>query len=161
MTKHRGAILVAATALLAQTTFPAAAMPAQSPEQFVRGLYAQYVPGGKPVAFDYPEAGRIVDSDMLALLRRDRDLTPKGDEGVLDADPVCQCQDWGTLKILSMEIKPVDKDRSSATVAFSNLDGHQTVRLDLVRVNGRWKIHDIGTADSPSLLTYLRTYKYR
>lgn len=158
-------VLVVAAALFAQVMSAAGAAPAQSPaqspEQFVRALYAQYVPGGKPTAFDYPEAARIVDSEMLALLRRDRDSTPKGDEGAIDSDPVCQCQDWGSLKIRSLQIKAADKDRSSATVAFSNLDGHETVRLDLVRADGRWKIHDIGTAISPSLLAYLRSYKYR
>jgi uncharacterized protein DUF3828 len=163
--KHRGAVLVVAATLFAQTMSPSAAVPAQSPEQspeqFVRALYAQYVPGGKPTAFDYPVAKRIVDSEMLAALRRDRDLTPKGDEGAMDSDPVCQCQDWGTLKILSLKIKAVDKDRSSATVVFSDLNDRQTVRLDLVRAKGLWKIHDIGTKSSPSLLTYLRTYKYQ
>ena len=34
------------------------------------------------------------------------------------------------------------------------------VRFRLVRTSGGWHIHDIGDKDTPSLMGYLRSYKY-
>jgi hypothetical protein len=144
---------------------PAAGIAAQtdSPENFLRHLYAQYAPGKNPVAFDYPDAAPLVDASLLALLHRDQEAA-KGEVGAIDYDPVCQCQDWEALKIVSLRVTPSGADHATGTVTFDNGTGRAkwraTVRFDLVRVAGAWKIHDIGSKDAASLQGLLRAAKY-
>lgn len=154
--------LIAMCGLLAA---PAACIagPADTPETFLRHLYAQYAPGKEPIAFVYPQAATIVDASLLALLRHDQEAA-KGEVGALDYDPVCQCQDWEALKIVSLRTTSADADHATGTVTFDNGTGpakwRATVRFDLARVAGAWKIHDIGSHDAASLQGLLRAAKY-
>jgi hypothetical protein len=154
-----------AMAMLSILMLPCAGIAAQtdSPENFLRHLYAQYAPGKKPIAFDYPDAASIVDASLLALLRHDQEAA-KGEVGALDSDPVCQCQDWEALKIVALSVQPAGANHTTASVTFDNGTGHekwsQTVRFDLVRVGAAWKIHDIGSKDAASLQGLLRAAKY-
>lgn len=154
---------VAAAVMALSIVVGASAGPAMSDtgEQFVRALYAKYVPHGNPTAFDYPDAGAIVDATMLRALQRDNKMA-KGEVGAIDSDPLCQCQDWERLKILSLHVAQTRPDASVAQVTFTDSMDHRVdkLKLELVRINGRWKIHDIGSKETPSLLEYLRTYKY-
>lgn len=139
---------------------PAVADPsAASAEKFVRGLYAQYTPHGKPVAFDYPDAKVMVDPAMLALLKHDRDAS-KGEVGAMDSDPICRCQDWTALKLVSVHVTMPAKDAAAADVVFSDDGEVQKVHFALVWTSGGWRIHDIAAKDEPSLAGYLRNYKY-
>lgn len=132
---------------------------AGSAEQFIRGLYAKYTPNGKPIPFVYPDAKNIVDAQMLALLKNDQDKS-KGEVGAMDGDPVCNCQDWGGLKITALRATMQGNNTATADVAFTNAGSSEKIHFSLVWVNGGWRIHDIGTKDQPSLVTYLKTYKY-
>lgn len=53
-------------------------------------------------------------------------------------------------------------NRAIADVAFSDRPRRhvEKVRLDLMRSSDLWKFHDIGMKGRPSLLAYLRDYKY-
>src|SRR5215469_1842690 len=95
--------LVPALMAAAISTVAAAAAP-QSPEDFLKHLYAGYAPGKTPLAFDYRTAGSFVDDSMIALLRRD-DKMSNGEVGAIDSDPICQCQDWDGMKVLSIHSK--------------------------------------------------------
>ncbi|MGD0189169.1 MAG: DUF3828 domain-containing protein [Rhizomicrobium sp.] len=134
-----------------------------SPESFLRHLYAQYAPGKRQVAFDYPDAGSIVDASMLALLHRDQQAA-KGEVGALDYDPICQCQDWEALKVVSVRVISSDDQKATADVTFDNGTGkdkwRQTVRFELVHTSAGWKIHDIRSKDAASLQALLRAAKY-
>jgi hypothetical protein len=150
----------AAAALLLLAATPSFADPTPaSAEQFLRGLYANYKPHGKPVSFVYPDAKGIVDPAMLALLKHDK-VKSKGEVGAMDSDPVCNCQDWGTLKVTSLKVTMSGAGAASADVTFKDLDDVQTMRFSLVYLDGGWRIHDISTKDTPSLVAYLRDYKY-
>jgi hypothetical protein len=157
---HWCLVLVMACAMALSPVAMAGA--ADTPDGFVRHLYAGYAPGKKPVAFDYPDAAQIVDKPLLKLLRRD-DETSKGEVGALDYDPVCQCQDWGPFTLLSVKI--VSSTAASAVVdaTFRNFEGrnadHQTVRFDLVRTGDGWRIHDIHSRDAPSLVALFQAGK--
>lgn len=135
----------------------------ESAEAFVKGLYAAYVPHGHPVAFDYPDAKAIADAPMLELLHRDQ-VKAHGEVGALDSDPVCQCQDWEHIKVVSE--RTLSSAPGTATVEVKLEDGsgkdiwRQTVRFDLVQAGGAWKIHDIHTQDMPSLIALFRDAKY-
>jgi len=58
---------------------------------FTAGLYAAYR-HGEP---DYAgaRARTTFAPRLLALIRDDKAATPPGDEGTLDWDPICNCQD--------------------------------------------------------------------
>ena len=128
-------------------------------EQFLRGLYAKYTANGKPTPFVYPDAKGIVDPAMLALLKNDQDKS-KGEVGAMDTDPICRCQDWNALKVTSLHVAISGGNAASADVSISD-DGHvEKIHFALVWLTGGWHIHDIGTKDEPSLVAYLREYKY-
>ena len=139
---------------------PAMAEPsAASAEQFLRGLYAQYKPHGKPVAFVYPDAKGIADPALMALLKHDRDAS-KGEVGAMDSDPVCNCQDWTAIKVVSVHVTMPAKDAAAAEIVFSDNGEVEKIHFALVWTSGGWRIHDIGAKDEPSLVGYLRDYKY-
>lgn len=137
----------------------AAAAAEETPRAFLERLYAAYGPHGKGNNFSYPQARAIVDASLLALLKHDQVMS-KGEVGALDGDPVCQCQDWGAFKVLSIRSEATAPDHATGDVAFSNTGQKQSVHYDLVLVNGGWKIHDLSSKDTPSLQGYLRNYKY-
>lgn len=151
--------LVSALLCLFVATPVAAEPSAASAEQFVRGLYAQYTPHGKPVPFVYPDAKTMADPAMMALLKHDRDAS-NGEVGAMDSDPICRCQDWNAIKVVSVHVTMPGKDAAAADVAFSDDGEVQKVHFALVWTSGGWRIHDIGAKDEPSLAAYLRGYKY-
>jgi hypothetical protein len=153
------AIAVACLTLAGASAAQAAEPTAASAELFLRGLYAKYVPNGKPTPFIYPDARTIADSGMMALLKQDQDKS-KGEVGAMDGDPICQCQDWEVLKVTSLHVTMQGANAASADVAISDSGEVQKIHYALVWVKGGWRIHDIGTKDEPSLVTYLKTYKY-
>jgi hypothetical protein len=152
-------LLVSALLCLFAAT-PAMAEPsAASAEQFLRGLYAQYKPHGKPVAFVYPDAKTIADPALMALLKHDQDAS-KGEVGAMDSDPVCNCQDWTAIKVVSVHVTMPAKDAAAADLVFSDNGEVEKIHFALVWTSGGWRIHDIGAKDTPSLVGYLRDYKY-
>lgn len=124
-------------------------------ENFVRAVYASYSndPDATP-----PMVGRSPDvwSDrMSALIARDQELA-NGDLPYLDADPICNCQDWEDLTVQHVRIY---QDRTGrygsrmARVEFTNAGTPTTVILSLDgNPNQGWKIDDIVSEDGyPSL----------
>jgi hypothetical protein len=131
-----------------------------SPRAFLERLYSAYAPRGKGNDFAYPEARAIVDAPLLALLHRDQ-IKSKGEVGAMDSDPICQCQDWESFKVLSMDTQINGASRASGNVTFMpDPKDTEKIHFDLVRENGAWKIHDMSSRDTPSLQAYLRDYKY-
>ena len=101
-------------------------------------------------------SGSVFDPPMIALFRENDRLTPKGDEGALDGDPICDCQDDGGLVVKHLAVSAKDVLGATATVDLVFAGGDKrTMRFDLVRVGGHWRIHDIHTKDTPSLRAYL------
>ena len=132
---------------------------AASAEQFLRGLYAKYTHNRKPTPFVYPDARTIADANMMALLKRDRDKS-NGEVGAMDSDPVCRCQDWEAIKVTALQVALQGANAASADVTFSDMGEVQKVHYSLAWTKDGWRIHDIGTGDEPSLIAYLRNYKY-
>jgi len=147
---------------LAGTLAVQAAAPAASPasaEQFLRGLYAKYTRNGKPTAFVYPDARTIADAPMMALLKNDQ-VKSNGEVGAMDSDPVCRCQDWESIKVTSLHVAMQGPSAAGADVSISDGGEIQKIHFSLVWTKDGWRIHDIGTTDEPSLVAYLRNYKY-
>lgn len=122
---------------------------AQSPEAFVRALFASYSDGADATG---PE--NQWSAETQALL----DANAEAAEGVgyLGADPICDCQDWQNLQLTSVTVTPTGADAADAAVVFVNgvgLPGSSPIAetLKLVRENGAWKIDDIVYVQGHSL----------
>ncbi|HEX8262336.1 MAG TPA: hypothetical protein VF547_05625 [Allosphingosinicella sp.] len=139
--------LALAAALLAQ------APTAETPRDFVTRIYAGYRdPGYNPL--DRPE--RLFALPLVAAIREDARLS-RDEVGRLDGDPLCQCQDHEGLEPL---VEAVSRPAARTALADVRLRfpgyGDRQVRLRLVRTARGWRIADVATPDSPSLLRELR-----
>jgi hypothetical protein len=120
---------------------------------FVTGLYAAY---GKDPGPDYigRQAKQVWSPAMLALMRREAASTPKDEVGALDGDPICNCQDY---EITSVDVKVTQTGPTTARadVFFVNLGRRQLVSLDLVLLGRRWRVDDVHSQGTPSLVALL------
>lgn len=119
-------------------------------EAFVRGVFAGYSADGEdewPLA-DY-NLGEVFSARMAGLIRRDRALS-EGELPYLDADPLCQCQDWGEFRVESVRVYRVASDPGRrAVVTFTNFGERRTTRLRLSGdPNSGWRIDDVLSPDS-------------
>ena len=132
---------------------PAAAQDLVQAKAFVTGLYAAY---GKEPGPDYigKQAKQVWSPAMLALMQREAASTPKDEVGALDGDPICNCQDY---EITSVDVKVTGTGPTSARadVFFLNLGRRQLVSLDLVLVGRRWRVDDVHSQGTPSLVALL------
>jgi hypothetical protein len=146
--------LVVALVLIASPAW--AAMPdLASARSFVERVYAAYHGAGP----DYlgRQAKAVFSPRILALLRRDAALTPKGDVGALDGDPICDCQDFAITDV-RVDVQAAGAGRATATVRFRNFRDPFTTRLDLVTVGGEWRIDNIHSKSTPDLARYLERH---
>jgi hypothetical protein len=148
-TIRRRGLLAAAALLLAllPMTLPLAGARAADPaaEAFLHEIYSQYGGADTPgVALDTDDAlNRYFEPELVALLVKDMDEANKNNEvPKLDGDPFIDAQDWDITQ-LSIAVTDAGTDRAEATVSFQNFKQPKTVKLDLVKRDGQWKIHDI------------------
>jgi Protein of unknown function (DUF3828) len=143
-------------ALLAALLAPAPA--AETPRDFVTRIYAGYRdPRFNPL--DRPE--RLFAPPLVAAIREDARLS--GDEvGWLDGDPLCQCQDHEGLEPAVRAVRRTAAKTATADILlrFPGYDDRR-VRLRLLRTAQGWRIADVGTRDSPSMLDELQRFNRR
>lgn len=138
----------ALTATLASLPMAAPQASADGAEAFVRALYATYADGGDANPWS---GARVWSRRMHALVRRDAELAVD-DLPYLDADPICNCQDWENLTVRSVALSPVRADGSvEATVRFVNAGEDTTALLKLVREADGWRVDDVMNPGYPSL----------
>jgi hypothetical protein len=147
------AAAVSAASVAPVSAAPLANADADQARAFLVKLYAGYAKSDGPPTFERP--GDYFDPPMLALMDEDKRLTAKGDEGALDFDPVCSCQDPSgmTYKIDSVTAAN-GAAKAVVTVSFVSPGvppNNVRITFDLAQVNGQWRIHDIGDPDTPSL----------
>ncbi|HVN29643.1 MAG TPA: DUF3828 domain-containing protein [Candidatus Binataceae bacterium] len=119
----------------------------QTAEAFLHSIYDRYTgPHDKAPDIDYTkerELRRYFDPSLAKIIADDSARAARnGDEGTLEADPFIDAQDW-EIKSFDIVVKPVDADHAGATVKFDNIGEPELIRLQLVRVSGAWRIHDI------------------
>lgn len=138
---------VAAFLLLTPTIAQAASDP--TAEAFVRGLYQRYRGTGP----DYlgKDAPSVFDKSLVALFQRDR-AAAKGEAGLMDWDPICDCQDPEGLTGVQVAVRP-SGDEATARFAFGSRA--VTIEYKLVHTAAGWRIADIGSAKIPSLRDWL------
>lgn len=135
-----GWVLLAALAAAAQEG-------SEGAEAFVRTVFEAYVAGDEG---DWPlgdgRLDQVWSSRMAGLIRRDRALA-RGDLPYLDADPLCQCQDWGDFRVEAVRLERAAGVRGRrAFVTFTNLGERGTTVLWLSGdPNSGWRIDDVLT----------------
>ncbi len=145
---HHAVLLVALLApLQAQAQQPD---PART---FVQRLYDAYQHSGPDYLGD--QAPTTFAPRLLALIRHDQATTPLGYAPDLDWDPLCACQDNGGMKVERIDMADVKPGRKVAMVTLRFLTDTNMAKLDLVLVQGRWRVADVHTKDLPSLVGFL------
>lgn len=141
-------------ALACMLAVPAAAAGDGAVARFMRGVYAPYARGDAPSPAG-PRAGALFGRDLLGLIRRDQ-RAAGGELGRLDYDPICDCQDYDHLEVQRIRVDAVAATTARATITFRNGDAVRTLRYDLQREAGRWRIADIHRTRGESLRALLR-----
>lgn len=147
-------------ALFCFSLFSFAALPQptlaiENPSTFLARIYDTYSHDDISAAF-IGETGpkRIASERFIAVLEEDQALTLPGDMGYLDADPICQCQDYQNLVVTKINILSNDDKQAHAAVTFrtfSDASHTTTTTFNLVVENGQWFIDDIFGADKKSV----------
>lgn len=148
------------------TNTPPAAAAASAPnadaadaKAFLEGLYAHYKTS-KNNTFQPFDANikEVLDEDTIALMQADEKAL-KGELGDIDGDWLCDCQDFGSITA-TITVQSATPTTAKATSDFHDAEeptekpGHDT--FDLVKTPDGWRIHDMGTADQPSLRKVLQ-----
>lgn len=154
----RTAFLAVALAIAGLASAGRAAPPAPGGAgAFLHRIYSHYP--HRPGASAFDPVGRsapaVFDPSMVALIRENLRLTPKGDAPDLDGDPLCDCQDDAGMKVRIGAISLTDPGRATASVDLDLSGEHRHLGFDLTRVGSQWRVHDIHTRDTPSLRAYL------
>ena len=123
---------------------------------FVTGLYRAYE---RTPDVDYLDrrARSVFTPRLLGLIRRD-ERNAHGEVGALDGDPICDCQDPDGIRLTGLDVSPAGPGRATARVRvrFAG-DRAETMTLDLLSVRGRWRVDDVHTKETPSLVRLLQT----
>ena len=121
--------------------------------EFVAGLYAAY--HGKGPDYLGHDAKAAFSPQLLRLIRRAAATTPADEVGAIDGDPICDCQDSSGIRMANLKLTRGPQGRATATVRLRFPDEFRTLRLDLIGVDGDWRVCDVHTKDTPSLVAYL------
>ncbi len=150
---RRAALRGVVLALLAAPLLPgapAATTPPVPPEPFVRALYAAYA-DPRDLGPLGPRAPTIFSTSLLALIRADQGAARDG-PGKLDGDPICDCQDPGGLRLLSVTLAPGNTASAArVTARFRIMADPRSVTLHLVNTPNGWRVDDVSVPDDPSL----------
>ena len=151
---------------VATNTPPAAtaALPASTDaddvKAFLEGVYAHYKtnnPSSTYQPFD-SNAVEVLAPDTLALMKAD-DKALNGELGDIDADWLCMCQDYTSIKA-TIAVQSASSTTAKATSDFHDVDDASAKprhdSFDLVKTPAGWRIHDMGTEDQPSLRKVLQ-----
>jgi hypothetical protein len=132
---------------------PVQAQTFDSARVFAQRLYAAYGTG------DPEHLGRDADKTfspaLLALIRRDQDTAPPGEVGVLNGDPICDCQDFEGIELRSLSLAQTGPGRARVDVVLRFPSETRSMSLDLVAVKGAWRVDDVHSDDTPSLVKLL------
>lgn len=115
-------------------------------EAFVRSVYASYVED-EPWPIDEARLDEVFSARTAALIRRDRALA-EDEPPYLDADPICNCQDFGDLRVLQTRADRNAMGRVVVTVRFEDF-GQETTSQFLMSggPDQGWRIDDILNPD--------------
>lgn len=152
----------------ASTVASAAATPAPAPtagsqdaadaKAFLEGLYANYAKAPTSADTSFSPMGKdaksVFDQSLIDLMAKDARLTGSDGVGFIDADWICNCQDYDKITA-TVTVQSATATTAKAAADFKVFGDASHNAFDLVKENGAWRVHDvqqIGTKDAqPSL----------
>lgn len=150
----------------AATATAAAAPSSDAARVWVVRLYDRYRDDTfSPFGAAKPE---VFGPELIHELAENDRLTPEGEMGAIDADPICSCQDPTDMKATVFDVTMRGADRATAKVRLqwplppdpipSQIpDYTQNVTLQLQMTPAGWRVYDIGGDGArDSFLAYLR-----
>ena len=160
MITRRALVLAGAAGLLAGATLHAAIAAQPSPDDpvaIVNAIYARAAKGkgdggGAFIIESKAAKAQYLSRSLVQLWAKADAQTPKGDVGPVDFDPVTNSQepDVKSFKLVAEKLDP-GKAVIAVTVAVRGAprakSADNTIRYNLVRDDGRWKIDDISGAE--------------
>ncbi|HVN63994.1 MAG TPA: DUF3828 domain-containing protein [Candidatus Binataceae bacterium] len=158
--RHSAAFLLIVVFILAFRMIAPAAdngtATAQSADAFLHSIYDRYTgPQDKAPPIDYAntrELQRYFEVSLADIIHADFIRAQKADDvPTLDGDPFIDAQDW-EIKSFQIHVTPVDANHATASVKFTNAGTPKSLQVQLVRVAGDWKIHDIDYGGSEGTL---------
>ena len=131
----------------------------QTGEAFLHSIYDRYVgPEDKTHPIDYAstrELRRYFERSLAATIDKDFIRAKKVDEvPTLDGDPFVDAQEWD-IKSFDIQVTPADANHATGVVKFDNEGSAKVLHVQLVRIAGAWKIHDIDYGGGEGTLTGL------
>jgi phosphate-selective porin len=121
---------------------------------FLGGIYAHYKSSKNNTFQPFEKnAKEVLDADTIALLDADNKAL-KGEVGVMDGDPLCDCQDFESITAaITVESATPTEAKAGAmlTDTMEKTAAPTKLSFDLVKTPDGWRIHDIGDKDQPSL----------
>lgn len=125
------------------------------PEEFVRALYAVHAtPGARMGEPPAPGQDPIYDRMLNAMIGADA-AQAAGEVGFLNYDPICDCQDSGSLTLDSVTVTQSGPQAAEAAVVFTNAGETKRQTLKLVKEGPMWKISDVLAPGRPALTEQL------
>jgi len=118
---------------------------AQTPHAFLQAIYQHYIgtnTAGVKLDSD-ADYRRYFTPDLAKIILDDIAKAQKNDDvPTLDGDPFIDAQDWSIPKV-QIDVDDKATDKTVAKVSFKNEGTPETIAVDLVKIDGAWKIDDI------------------
>jgi hypothetical protein len=151
-------LLKTAIALAAVLASPVLAAPPQSLDAaraFLTRLYTDY-PQDRPPDHLGQQRTAVFAPRLLDLMELDAEAADaKGEVGILDGDPVCDCQDPSGLKLQRLRVIPTGRARLRAKVLLRLAGETRRLTFELEDHGQGWRIADVSSGNSPSLVRLL------
>jgi hypothetical protein len=158
MMTRRALVLTGATGLAAAISLPALAKPASpnDPVAIVNAIYVRAAKGrgdggGAFIIENQLAKAKYLSKSLVELWAKADAHTPKGDVGPVDFDPVTNSQQ-PNVKSFKLVPEKLDADKAVIAVTIAGRGAPRaksidnTIRYNLVRDDGQWKIDDISGA---------------
>jgi len=158
MMTRRALVLTGAAGLAAAISLPALAKPASpnDPVAIVNAIYARAAKGrgdggGAFIIENQLAKAKYLSKSLVELWAKADAHTPKGDVGPVDFDPVTNSQQ-PNVKSFKLVPEKLDADKAVIAVTIAGRGAPRaksidnTIRYNLVRDDGQWKIDDISGA---------------
>jgi hypothetical protein len=122
--------------------------------QWTKNLYVEYKKNFIEMSILGPNADTIYCPELLKLVQSDKKIA-NGENGFLDWDPLCDCQDPEGIQIdqitLDRKYKAIYVD-----LKFTISETKMSLTLKLSKIGKKWLICDVGSPTTPSLYEYLQ-----
>jgi hypothetical protein len=158
LTRKMAILLTAGLAMVTMFAGPVLAAPQSLDEAkaFLARLYAGYRPNAYSDYLAPAKARTIFAPRLLDLMKRDTVAADAaGEVGALDGDPICGCQEPDGLKVQSLTVSAAGIGKARAEVVFSLYEDVRHLTFDLEDLGQGWRIADVHSADTPSLVGLL------